>query len=518
MLSDCSAPAAIVQWSGQMVIQATYGTGTGSYSYTPTLLGGSGDDILVAGSASIDGTDPTRLASYSLASRPSDFLSGGGGDDQIYIGAPLQGGAAGAADGGDGNDTLHAKFKDDVNGEFLFGTTNQIPGGPAVSNFEILDIQGSSGNDTITGGDFDDTIAGYTSTPGYVYLSGQDVLSGGGGNDWISGASSSTFDGGDGIDTLRTDLDPYHGSVLTLSSMMHLSGGGTAANFERFDITGSGLADTIIGGSLGDTIRGWGGQDLLRGGGGDDSLSGAGTLEGGAGNDTLEFTGSGLADGGAGFDTAYISSSYSGPTKVPDSSLVRAAYSFGLVKGDPSGLTVSYANAAEPSFTLHDVEQVQFSVSQYGGTGPYSETVSLSTLQAWAAEPCYARGTRILTDRGEVPVEELREGDRVRVLLGAEGFRPVRWVGHRRVALRHHPMPERARPVRFRAGSLAEGVPHRDLLVSPDHALFLRGVLVHAETLINGATVVQEEVAEVEYFHVELDAHDVMVAEGAAAE
>ncbi len=74
-------------------------------------------------------------------------------------------------------------------------------------------------------------------------------------------------------------------------------------------------------------------------------------------------------------------------------------------------------------------------------------------------------------------------------------------------------------PVRFRAGSLGDGLPRRDLLVSPEHAMVLDGVLVPARLLLNGDTIVQEtDLPTVEYFHVELASHDVLLAEGAPSE
>jgi hypothetical protein len=105
------------------------------------------------------------------------------------------------------------------------------------------------------------------------------------------------------------------------------------------------------------------------------------------------------------------------------------------------------------------------------------------------------------------------------VTAGASGrLAPLRWIGRRRVAPARHPRPWDVNPIRLRAGALAPDQPSRDLLLSPDHALLLDGVLVRARDLLNGATVVQEAVSEITYFHVELDRHDVLFAEGAPAE
>ncbi len=66
---------------------------------------------------------------------------------------------------------------------------------------------------------------------------------------------------------------------------------------------------------------------------------------------------------------------------------------------------------------------------------------------------------------------------------------------------------------------MADGVPARDLWVSPEHALYIDGKLVPAGLLANGATIRQvESVNRLEYFHIELEMHDVILAEGAPAE
>ena len=130
---------------------------------------------------------------------------------------------------------------------------------------------------------------------------------------------------------------------------------------------------------------------------------------------------------------------------------------------------------------------------------------------------CFAQGTRIATDTGEVAVERLLPGDMLRT--GSGRLAPVRWVGHTRVDLARHPAPERAAPIRVRAGAFAEGLPRRDLLVSPEHCLLVDGALVPAVLLANGATIARVDgLAEVTYWHVELDRHDILLAEGLPSE
>jgi hypothetical protein len=133
---------------------------------------------------------------------------------------------------------------------------------------------------------------------------------------------------------------------------------------------------------------------------------------------------------------------------------------------------------------------------------------------------CYAAGTLILTPAGEVPVETLRPGERV-LIRTAAGLqpRPIRWVGHRFMDLARHPAPEQVAPIRIRRDALGPGCPRRDVLVSPPHALLIDGVLIPAKLLLNGMTVVAERsLPAVTYYHVELDHHAVLLAEGMAAE
>jgi len=132
------------------------------------------------------------------------------------------------------------------------------------------------------------------------------------------------------------------------------------------------------------------------------------------------------------------------------------------------------------------------------------------------AAPCFARGTRISTEHGPCAVEALRVGDRLVTAAGV--LRPVTWIGHRRIDIARHPRPELVTPIRVSAGAFAPGVPRRDLRLSPEHAVWLDGVLTPVRCLVNGATIQADPVRQVTYYHVELDRHDIVLAEGLACE
>jgi Hint domain len=131
--------------------------------------------------------------------------------------------------------------------------------------------------------------------------------------------------------------------------------------------------------------------------------------------------------------------------------------------------------------------------------------------------PCYCRGTLILTEHGEVRVEDLAIGDTVVTVSGQA--KPIKWIGRRSYAGRFIAGNPRVLPIVVRAGALAPELPVRDLWLSPGHALLLDGVLIPAEHLVNGLTILRASpVDQVEYFHLEFETHEVILAEGAPAE
>ena len=128
---------------------------------------------------------------------------------------------------------------------------------------------------------------------------------------------------------------------------------------------------------------------------------------------------------------------------------------------------------------------------------------------------CFREGTRIATMSGQIAVEHLAIGNRVQAL---GGWQPATWIGRRHIDCTRHPKPHLVWPVRVMRGAFGDGVPHRDLWLSPDHAVFVNGALIPVKYLINGATIAQVRVADVTYFHVELPRHDVLLAEGLPVE
>lgn len=135
---------------------------------------------------------------------------------------------------------------------------------------------------------------------------------------------------------------------------------------------------------------------------------------------------------------------------------------------------------------------------------------------AYVAPVCFVEGVRLLTTRGPVAVEDLVEGDEMVTASG--GVRPAIWIGSRQVRCDRHPRPAEVQPVLIRAGAFGEGLPSADLRLSPGHSVHVDGALVPVGLLVNGATIVQEAVELVRYFHVELDAHDILLAEGLPCE
>ncbi|MRX51155.1 tRNA methyltransferase [Paracoccus sp. S-4012] len=127
---------------------------------------------------------------------------------------------------------------------------------------------------------------------------------------------------------------------------------------------------------------------------------------------------------------------------------------------------------------------------------------------------CYLEGTGILTESGEVAIEDLREGDLVVCRFG--GLRPARWIGRQRLTGSRAAGQE---AIRIATGALADNMPRRPLFVSPGHAMLVAGRLVLAADLVNGITITREEPRDLwSYVQLDLGEHDLLLADGAWSE
>ncbi|MBS7532536.1 Hint domain-containing protein [Ancylobacter sonchi] len=175
------------------------------------------------------------------------------------------------------------------------------------------------------------------------------------------------------------------------------------------------------------------------------------------------------------------------------------------------GVYQGISEAGDPYFTVE---------GQYYFGSSTEYTNGANNAPAYTAETfCFLTGTLVATPAGLVAVEDLAIGD---LVLTSDGRTvPVKWMG-RQAFMPAFGMPEARRPVIIVAGALGENLPARDLRVTSDHALLLDGTLVQAGALVNGTTIRRMTAAELGerfvVYHIELENHELVVAEGVAAE
>ena len=461
-------------------------------------------------------------------------------------------------------------------GSMAFGAGHDLTanGAVSVSGSASLNVNAATGGDTLT------ALAGLT-TAGASALaisagtSGSSTLSVTGGTSiGASGGAQQVSTGG----TLSTDtltitagnLKETGGQISVTSGSssavflnggsLSLSGGsfsdsgglsiasgiltlGTTSAGLTFDATAGGIS--LTGGSITDTGSG---KNILKGaitgsgGGGTIASAGTGTLDvtgaitgavttlQAASGSTLELDGA-IASGNTvtlGGTTSTLAlgapGSFSGTvaglsadttanqhttTSVIDLQGIGAITALGIASGSTLEVTTAsttYNIKTTGGFTS---DYINFTSDGSGGQVIWVDT-----------QVCYTAGTRILTDRGEIAVEDIAAGDLVVTLDGdTQALKPVKWVGHRRLDLTTHRKPESAAPIRIVRDAFADNQPHRDLVVSPDHGILIDGQLVPAKLLINGTTITQDRsVKTVTYHHVELDRHAILLAEGLPAE
>lgn len=133
---------------------------------------------------------------------------------------------------------------------------------------------------------------------------------------------------------------------------------------------------------------------------------------------------------------------------------------------------------------------------------------------------CFLKGTQILTTQGERPIEDLQIGEMV--LTVSSEAKPIKWIGHMRIERDGEvSWDDEVAPVKVARGAFNGELPHSDLHVSCRHRILINGLLIPVLDLINGTSITRLSAiaADVfEYLHIELEGHDVILANGAPAE
>jgi glycosyltransferase involved in cell wall biosynthesis len=532
---------------------ANYGTVNG---FARGVYGGYGSSVINHNGASIQG------GNYAV------YLAGGSVTNQTS--ARITGGIDGVQMGGPGAISNAGTISGSSNGVVLSG-------GGSVTNQSDGEITGGNLGVRVSGGGLvvnDGSIAGYSN--GILEDAGGSITNQGSGiitssDHAIQQFSTGTivnagFIHGGGVGSVGADavyqdtngsLTNQSGGTITGSQNAVTQRNGTGTIVNAGTITGGVGLHTIYqaqGGSVTNIAGGLisGGAVIFGGGGGlgVGTLVNAGTVAsyvhfshqsssnlvvvdaggvftggiyGGAG--VLDLTGKGTAPL-AGFGTSITN--FSSVEFDPAASWTIAGNDFstttidGFDSNDTIDLTgfvatgISFDDGADILTLTNASSSVALNI-QGGPTTNFQFTPTSSDTFITTDAPCYRAGTRIRTPLGETPVETLAIGD---LLVTRSGeARPIKWIGHRSYAGRFIADNSDVLPIRFAAGSLADGIPTRDLDVSPKHAMFIDDVLVPAEMLVNGVSIRQlEDVDSVEYFHLELASHDVIFADGAASE
>lgn len=136
-------------------------------------------------------------------------------------------------------------------------------------------------------------------------------------------------------------------------------------------------------------------------------------------------------------------------------------------------------------------------------------------------DPCFLSGTEISSEGTTRKIEDLKIGDRIDVYLnGRTGQKPIIWIGKSTCVVRPYlPVDKAGYPVRILKNAIAENIPFKDLLVTPEHCLFFNGCFVPARMLVNGRSIFYDRSSiSYDFYHIETEGHSVITADGMLTE
>ena len=124
---------------------------------------------------------------------------------------------------------------------------------------------------------------------------------------------------------------------------------------------------------------------------------------------------------------------------------------------------------------------------------------------------CLLKGTKISTPSGDRPVQELQIGDEVHTLAGRK---TIKWIGYNKFTKEEgRAWHDNVMPIHLARFAIDDHTPYHDLYLSPLHCVFFNEALIPVMYLINETSIAQgtpSEMSALEYYHVELDTHEVI--------
>lgn len=224
-----------------------------------------------------------------------------------------------------------------------------------------------------------------------------------------------------------------------------------------------------------------------------------------------------------GVNTYSGSVAVSGPANISGlvtdtSSGGNGAFSLTASNGSVTNYVVLGSSSDSQNLVVQAAGSSNYYVIVDSGTQPTS-SIAFNSANGYLSPTCFLTGTMILTTRGEIAVEHLTTNDLV-VTVDGEA-RPIRWIGLRSYDCGTYIKPDDVLPIRVARNAIAPGIPNRDTFLSNGHALAFEddgGVMISVHELTNGTTIAQMHATMVTYWHVELDRHDVILANALPAE
>ena len=432
-----------------------------------------------------------------------------------------------------------------VNGDTVDVTDGSVlTGVSGHGNLINVSAGGSDVNVQLTVGT-ETVYAGGTASGTFINGGGQQDISGGIASGAVVDGSEQNIYTGSAIGTILDDsIQGVSGTAISTTvdgdSTQYVHTGGFASA-----TTLSGGAEFVeSGGGVSGTIIGSGGYELIETG----AVDSGGAVINSSGQQVVEGVASGTIISSGGLQ--YVEQAGSAISTTIDNGGDQYVYSGGIVSGEvinsggtlevvsgasASDVQIGYGGAVDlESFsfnagetaTVTDGELVfssggrSYEVADVSGSytdRSFSVTSGIGDTALITEAICYLRGTRILTPTGERPIEDVEIGDAV--VTRFSGIQPVKWIGRQIYAAAEVRGNRERIPVHLRAGCLGQNFPARDLYVSPGHSMLVDGTLVLAKSLVNGITITQDWVPEsADYFQIELDHHDCVVAEGTWSE